>query len=197
VDADDGFGYSGGGGRLGARVKRRTGWVLALVLVACNPQAPKSAAGPTSTPAAAPTQPPLHITGHGTARQPVRIVRQIHNRIEYELIASSFESRGPQGRTRAVFSNSTVTFHGNDGGTVIARAPQAIVDETAKTLTLIDGVTARSGSGVVMQCDTLEYDRTTQMLHGRGNVTIVEPNGFKGTGSSFDSDISLTHITMR
>lgn len=168
-----------------------------LVFCACNPQAPKTAAGPTTAPSAAATQPALHITGHGTATQPVRIVRQIHNRIEYELIASSFESRGPQGRTRAVFQNATVTFHGKDGSTMVARAPQAIVDETANTLTLIDGVIARSSSGTVLQCDTLEYDRTTQMMHGKGNVSIVEPNGFKGTGSSFDSDISLTHMTMR
>ncbi|HKE37882.1 MAG TPA: LPS export ABC transporter periplasmic protein LptC [Candidatus Baltobacteraceae bacterium] len=176
---------------------RLAGAVLAMALAACNPQAPKTAAAPTGTPAAARTQPPLHITGHGTAKQPVRIVRQIHNRIEYELIASSFESRGPQGRTRAVFQNSTVTFHGSDGSTMTARAPQAIVDETANTLTLLNGVVAHSSSGVILQCDTLEYDHTTQMLHGKGNVTIVEPNGFKGTGSSFDSDISLTHITMR
>lgn len=177
---------------------RTAAFALALLaLVACNPQAPKTAGGPSASPAAAPTQPPLHITGHGTAKQPVRIVRQIHNRIEYELIASSFESRGPQGRTRAVFQNATTTFHGSDGSTMVAQAPQAIVDETANTLTMIDGVVAHSGSGVVLQCDTLEYDRTTQMLHGRGNVTIVEPNGFKGSGSSFDSDISLTHITMR
>lgn len=171
--------------------------LLVLGLAACNPQAPKTAAAPTSAPAAARTPPPLHITGHGTSKQPVRIVRQIHNRIEYELIASSFESRGPQGRTRAVFQNSTVTFHGNDGSTMTARAPQAIVDETANTLTLLNGVVARSSSGVILQCDTLAYDHTTQMLHGKGNVTIVEPNGFKGTGSSFDSDVSLTHITMR
>ncbi|HZY98102.1 MAG TPA: LPS export ABC transporter periplasmic protein LptC [Candidatus Baltobacteraceae bacterium] len=170
---------------------------LVLALGACNPQVSKTPAGPTNAPAAVKTQPPLHITGHGTAKQPVRIVRQNHNRIEYELIASSFESRGPQGRTRAVFQNSTVTFHGKDGSTMTARAPQAIVDETANTLTLLNGVVARSGSGVILQCDTLEYDNTTQMLHGKGNVTIVEPNGFKGTGSSFDSDISLTHITMR
>ena len=170
---------------------------IVLALCACNPQSPRSAGGPTGSPSSAPTQPPLHITGKGTATQPVRIVRQIHNRIEYELIASSFESRGPQGRTRAVFQNATVTFHGTGGSTITARAPQAIVDETANTLTLVNGVVARSGSGVVLQCDTLEYDRTDQMLHGKGNVTIVEPNGFKGTGSSFDSDISLTHMTMR
>jgi hypothetical protein len=176
---------------------RRRALAAVLVLCACNPQAPKTSAGPTATPGAAPTQPALHITGRGTAKQPIRIVRQIHNRIEYELIASSFESRGPQGRTRAVFANATVTFHGIDGSTMVARAPQAVVDEMANTLTLLGGVVARSGSGVVLQCDTLEYDHTTQMLHGNGNVTIVEPNGFKGTGSSFDSDISLTHMTMR
>jgi hypothetical protein len=177
--------------------RRSAAFAAALVLVACNPQAPKTAAGPTGSPVATPTQPALHITGHGTAKQPVRSVLQIHNRIEYELIASSFESRGPQGRMRVVFQNATVTFHGKDGSTMTARAPQAIADETANTLTLLNGVVAHSSSGTVLQCDTLEYDHTTQMLHGKGNVTIVEPNGFKGTGSSFDSDISLIHITMR
>ena len=169
----------------------------ALALCACNPQAPKTSTSPSPSTAATATPPPLHITGKGTATQPIRIVRQIHNRIEYQLIASSFESRGPQGRTRAVFQNATVTFHGTGGSTMTARAPQAIVDETANTLTLIDGVLAHSNSGVTLQCDTLEYDDTTKMLHGTGHVSILEQNGFKGTGSSFDSDISLTHITMR
>ncbi|MBV8583680.1 MAG: LPS export ABC transporter periplasmic protein LptC, partial [Candidatus Eremiobacteraeota bacterium] len=181
-------------GRVGTRIRAAALGLLALC--ACNPSAPKPTAGPSATPAAPATQPALHITGHGTATQPVRIVRQIHNRIEYELLASSFESRGPQGHTRAVFQNATVTFHDSSGGTMTARAPQAIVDEDANSLTLVNGVIAHTAQGETLLCDRLVYDRNTQMLHGTGNVTIVGQDGFKATGSSFDSDISLTHMTM-
>jgi LPS export ABC transporter protein LptC len=196
MDADDGFGIGLQQRGVGARVKRLSAPLVLALLCACNPVAPKPTAGPSAPPSTTPTQPPLHITGHGTATQPVRIVRQIHNRIEYELIASSFESRGPQGHTRAVFSNATVTFHDKNGSTMTARAPRAIVDEDANSLTLVDGVLAHTGQET-LQCDTLKYDRTTQMLHGTGDVTIVGQDGFKATGSSFDSDISLTHMTMR
>lgn len=182
---------------MAAKLARRCAAAVLLCLWACNPQAPRPSPGPSNAPAPAATQPTLHITGKGTATQPVRIVRQIHNRVEYELIASSFESRGPQGKTRAVFQNATVTFHDADGGTMTARAPKATVDEVANTLTMTGGVLAHSASGAILQCDTLTYDHATQMLHGTGDVTILNRDGFKATGSTFDSDISLTHMTMR
>jgi len=62
---------------------------------------------------------------------------------------------------------------------------------------MIDGVKARTGNGMTLDCDRLVYDRGTQMLHGSGHVAIADPNGFRGTGNSFDSDISLTHYTMK
>jgi lipopolysaccharide assembly outer membrane protein LptD (OstA) len=78
-----------------------------------------------------------------------------------------------------------------------ATAPQAIIDENTNSVTLVDGVHARTSTGMTLQCQTLTYDRLTAMLHGNGNVVIVDPKGFRGTGSSFDSDISLTHMRMQ
>ncbi|MBV8374094.1 MAG: LPS export ABC transporter periplasmic protein LptC [Candidatus Eremiobacteraeota bacterium] len=123
--------------------------------------------------------------------------QQVHNQIEYELVASSGESQGPQGKARAVFRNATVTFRGRDGASTTARAPTATVDETANAVTMSGGVIAHSASGVTLQCDQLRYDHRTQMLHGTGNVSIVDQKGFRATGSSFDSDVSLIHMTMR
>jgi LPS export ABC transporter protein LptC len=177
-------------------VKRRAAALL-LLLCACNPQAPKPGPGAAAKAHGTPTPPALRITGEGTSHQPVRIIQQVHNRVEYQLIASSYESVGPQGSTHAVFQNANVTFHDRAGATTTARAPQAIIDEKANTVTLVGGVLAHSSSGTVLQCDRLRYDHATQMLHGDGHVTIVGQNGFRATGSSFDSNIALTHMTMR
>jgi lipopolysaccharide assembly outer membrane protein LptD (OstA) len=168
-----------------------------LAASACNPVAPKSTAAPSATPAPTVTPLALHITASGTVKEPVRMFQQVHNKVEYELVASSGESQGPQGKARAVFRNATVTFRGRNGSSVTARAPQAVVDETDNAVTLIGGVIAHSSSGMVLQCDRLRYDHRTGMLHGTGNVAIVDQKGFRATGASFDSDISLTHMTMR
>ena len=177
----------------------RPALLLAALLVAggCNPQAPKNGGRPAASPTSAATALSLHITGRGSANAPVRIIQQIHNRVEYELLASSFESWGPQGKTRTVFSNARVTFHGNDGSSTRADAPRAIVDETMRAVTMVDGVHASTATGMALTCDRLVYDRATQMLHGYGHVTIVDPKGFRATGSTFDSDVSLTHMRMK
>jgi hypothetical protein len=171
--------------------------ICLLVLCACNPTAPKPAATPSTVPSSAVTPPALHIVASGTLKQPIRMFQQVHNQIEYELVASSGESQGPQGRAIAVFRNATVTFRGRNGASTTARAPTATVDETANAVRMSGGVIARSSSGVTLQCDRLTYDHRTQMLHGTGNVSIVDQNGFRATGSSFDSDVSLIHMTMR
>lgn len=177
-----------------------SGWLIAgALLCACNPQPPagKSAQQPAATASAPATAPPLHITGQGSARRPVRIIQQVQNRIEYELIANSYESRGATGRARAVFTNARVVFHDKDGKTMTATAPRAIVDEDANTVTLLDSVHAQTSTGMQLDCNRLVYDRTGQTLRGDGNVVITDPNGFRGTGSSFQSDISLTHMRMQ
>jgi hypothetical protein len=98
---------------------------------------------------------------------------------------------------RSVFHDAVVTFRDARGATVKAKAPQAVVDETANTVTLLDGVNARTSAGMTLRCDQLVYQRASGMLHGTGGVVVTDPKGFRGTGSSFDSDISLTHMRMQ
>ena len=69
---------------------------------ACNPQPPKA---PTPSPAARPTAAAtplvLKITRQRNRPRPVHLIQQVHNRIDYDLLASSYESKGPQARPRA------------------------------------------------------------------------------------------------
>ena len=147
---------------------------LASALAACNPQPPPpqpQPSGPSPTPSATPgapasaaALPALIITGVGTRDRPVRIVQQTpDNRKQYELLARSYQSSGAQGAARAVFQDVHVTFFGKDGSTLTAQAPQAVLDESANTVTLQPRVRARSSSGITLVCDRLVYDRHTQM----------------------------------
>jgi hypothetical protein len=173
--------------------------VLLAAVAGCNPVSPKATPTPSAParPRSTPTPLVLKITGRGTANRPVHLFQQVHNRIDYDLLASSYESKGPQGSALAVFQTARVTFRDRHGATIKATAPQAAVDQTANTVTLTNGVHARTSSGMTLECTQLVYDRTTGMLHGTGNVVITDPKGFRATGSSFDSDISLTHIRMK
>jgi hypothetical protein len=175
--------------------------VLASVLLGvagCNPQAPKATPAPSAAVVrATPTPLVLKITGRGTANRPVRLVQEVHNRIDYDLVASSYESKGPQGAEHAVFQDARVTFRDRNGSSVVATAPQAVVDLIANTVTLMNGVHARTSSGMTLECTQLVYKRATGMLHGFGDVVVTDPKGFRATGSSFDSDISLTHMRMK
>lgn len=166
----------------------------------CNPQAPKptpSPSAPAAGPRASATPLILEITGRGTAHRPIHLIQQVHNRVDYDLLASSYESKGPQGGTRAVFQDARVTFRDRNGATFAAKAPQAVVDQVANTVTLLNGVHAHTSSGMTLECTQLVYQRATGMLHGTGDVVVTDPKGFRATGSSFDSDISLTHMRMR
>ena len=173
---------------------------LLAVAAGCNPQ-PRKAMPSSSTGAAKPRASAsplvLKISGRGTANRPVHLIQEVHNRVDYDLLASSYESKGPQGAARAVFQQARVTFADKQGGKIAAKAPQAVVDQGANTVTLMNGVHARTSSGMTLECTQLVYDRATGMLHGTGNVVVTDPKGFRATGSSFDSDISLTHMRMQ
>jgi LPS export ABC transporter protein LptC len=177
-----------------------TRWIGAALplalLCACNPSV-QTARSPS--PSASPTTPALSlkITGRGTATHPVRFVAQERTRVQYDLRASSFESVGAQGSARVNFSQVHVTFHGRDGSTLTARAPHAIVDQITNTIVMEGGVQAKNDNGTSLSCDTLQFDHVTEMFHGTGHVVITTPNGFKATGNSFQSDISLTHTRMQ
>jgi hypothetical protein len=173
--------------------------ILLAAAAGCNPQPPKATPSPSAAarPHGTPTPLVLKISGRGTAHRPVHLIQQVHNRIDYDLLASSYESTGPQGGARAVFQNARVTFRDRHGSTIAATAPQAVVDQVANTVTLMNGVHAQTSSGMTLECDQLVYQRATGMLHGSGNVVVTDPKGFRATGSSFDSDLSLTHMRMR
>lgn len=124
-------------------------------------------------------------------------VEKKRNRLLFRLVSQSFRSVGPQGEQQAEFTNPQIAFHDKRGNVLYAVAPRAFLDQTKNTITLVGGVKAHSRSGMKLQCDRLVYDRNDEMLHGSGNVVVVDPQGFRGTGSSFDSDISLTHYRMQ
>ncbi|MGR4064988.1 MAG: LPS export ABC transporter periplasmic protein LptC [Vulcanimicrobiaceae bacterium] len=171
--------------------------LFAWALAGCNPQ-PSPGPSPTPSPnASAGSSPPLIISGQGTPERPVRIVQQIGNRKQYELLARSYESRGVQGAARATFQDVHVTFYGKDGSTLQAQAPQAVVDEIANTVTLLPTVQARSSNAITLFCDRLVYNRATQMFHGEGNVVIANGRGLRATGSSIDTDVTLTKTRMQ
>jgi hypothetical protein len=180
-------------------VRCRAAVAALLAAAGCNPQRPAATPSPSAAPTPRASALPLvlKISGHGTANRPVHLIQEVHNRVDYDLLASSYESKGPQGAARAVFQQARVTFRDKQGGRIAATAPQAVVDQAANTVTLMNGVHARTSSGMTLECTELVYDRATGMLHGNGNVVVTDPKGFRATGSSFDSDISLTHMRMR
>jgi hypothetical protein len=181
--------------------RRVTALGLLAAVVGCNPQAPHGVSGaspPSPTPSAAPPHvASYHFSGHGTARQPIRIVQQRDNRKQYELLAHSYESDGPQGSARTRFQIVHVTFFARDGSRLIADAPRAIVDEIAKTVTLLPNVHAHKANGVSLVCDELIYMRGSATITGRGHVAISDAQGLHATGNRFDSDVTLSHIRMQ
>lgn len=180
---------------------RRAIAIALCALAACNPAPPKTVAQKASPLARAtkttPTPLVLLVTGHGTRQRPVHVFQQVHNRVEYDLLASSYESKGPPNRMRSVFANARATFVDPHGSRIVASAPEAVVDQNSDAVTMTGGVDARTSTGMTLHCDRLVYVRGGATIHGDGNVVITDPKGFRATGSSFDSDISLTHIRMQ
>lgn len=169
---------------------------LAAILCACSPR-PAVSTSPSPAPGRPGHGPWLHITGYGTATQPVRIVQQQGNRKEYDLIAHSYVSNGAQGSAIATFFTVHVTFFGKNGTQLVADAPEAILDEASNTITLTDRVHAKTDSGMTLDCDRLSYDRNTEMVHGNGHVVMKNAHGMRATGNRVDSDITLTRAAMQ
>jgi LPS export ABC transporter protein LptC len=170
--------------------------VALVVLAACNPKVPESTPAPSAS--ASPPGLSLKITGNASASKRIRFVAEgKDNRTDYEMLVRSFQSQGSAATAHMSFDQVHITFYGKDGTTLTADAPHATADQTSNIVMLDGGVRARSSAGTTLQCDTLTYDRTTQTVHGMGHVIITSPNGFRGYGNRFDSDVSLTHTTMR
>lgn len=171
-----------------------------VVLAACNPQ-PQHQPGASAIPSATPSGlPPINITGHGSAREPVRVTGQQQGRTTYQLLAQSYRSHSVQSVTQAVFQQTVVTFFDKDGTRLQARSPQAQLDDRRKQVILSGGVHAKTSTGLTLVCDQLVYDDGSGMLHGTGHVRITGTQGGQQqvlTGNAFTSDVKLTQMTMR
>ncbi len=172
--------------------------LAAALLAACNPQPQKNLApAPSPTPQGLP---PLKVTGHGTARSPVRTFEQSGNRKLYQLLARSYVTHSAQNVAQATFQQATVTFYDKDGTSLVAQAPQAAVDERTKEVTLSGGVRAHTSAGATLTCDRLTYNRATGLVNGQGDVRMTAlQSGSREvlTGNTFTSDINLTRMVMK
>ena len=170
--------------------------MVAFALTACNPKV-ESSATPSPSPSPTSTGIALKVSGRGTATQPVRFTQQTGNRREYDLLARSFESVGAQGSARVSFKDVHVTFHGKDGSTLVATAPNAQLNQVNNTIRMWGGVHAHNSAGTTLDSDTMVYDHATRLIHGSGHVVITNKSGFHATANKIDSDISLTHTRMQ
>ncbi len=125
------------------------------------------------------------------------MVWQVGNRKVYDLLARSYESNGRQGLSVSTFFDVHVTFYGKRGTTLVADSARAIVDEATNTVVLSGHVHAHNGEGMTLSCDTLQYDRATEMIHGEGHVEMTSPRGMRATGNSVDTDINMTHARLQ
>jgi LPS export ABC transporter protein LptC len=177
---------------------KRLAALACAFLAACNPKPPPNSRSLVA-PSASPTALPLHVSGSGTATRPVRFVatEKKGNRKQFDLLAHSFVSNGQPGMTTITFHVVRVTFFAKDGTKLVAEAPRAVLDQTANDVRLEGGVTAHNSEGVKLNCDTLLYDRATEMLHGTGHVRIESPTGLSATGSKFESNVTLTDARMQ
>jgi lipopolysaccharide assembly outer membrane protein LptD (OstA) len=169
-----------------------------VALAACNPKAPSTVTPkPSLSPGATPSPVALRISGHGTEKQPVRFVETKQNRKQFEILTRSFQSKGAAGNAVLSYDDVKIAFYGKDGSVLNATAPEATVDQRSNLVVMSGGVHAHNSAGVTLQCDTLTYDRSTEMIHGDGNVVITNPNGFRGSGNHFDSNVALTDAKMQ
>ncbi len=170
-----------------------------IALAACNPKSPNGGVSPSPSlkPGVTPSPVTLRISGHGSAHRPVRFIETKANRKQFEILTPSFQSKGAAGTATLAYKDVYVTFFGKDGSVLTATAPRATIDQRTNLLVMSGGVHAHNSEGMTLQCDTLSYDRSTEMVHGDGNVVITNPNGFRGTGNHFDSNTALTDATMQ
>lgn len=174
----------------------RTFSILALAaLTACS--SPHAPIARSASPSPSPALPSLVINAVGSAKRPVRIVQQRGNIREYELLARSFRSVGAPNDARVRLHDVRVTFTGAAGSQLVARAPEALVDERDGSITMFGGVRAENKAGERLSCRTLVYRRGTQSLHGSGSVLLQNNHGLRAVGETVDANIALSNVEMR
>ncbi len=186
-------------------MKRGLLFIGIAALSACTPTIRSSAPSPrpnhTALPAGAkPSATPIVINAHAerSGNQYTTIVERKAGRTIYALRAESSTLRGQAaGSYDITFQRPHVTFYDRTGKTLVADAPQALVIERDKRVTMTGGVHARATDGTTLQCRTLVYDGATERLHGSGGVHMRNPQGAELTGDTLEGDIRLDNVTIR
>jgi LPS export ABC transporter protein LptC len=181
------------------RRERALGALLLLTLLAaCAPEAVKRAAeatptpGVSASPAAGPTTPAVHVVGEADDGRLAHITVESHKRLAYEIYSTKTEATQTTGV--ASFANAQVLFHDPKGGVLDARAPNALANQTTKTVRMKGGVHARTHSGSVLTCDTLTYNADTELLHAVGHVVLTTSSGSRVTSDEATSDLRLEQV---
>jgi hypothetical protein len=156
--------------------------------------APPAASGPAS-PSASPI--PIHVETHGRNGEYVTIVETSHRRKVYTIRALSGEmQRNGTNEATGDLEQPHVTFIDKSGAKTIADAPKAHSSERDKSVVMTGGVHARTSAGIVLTCDTLRYDATSERLHGSGNVALHAPSGVDMSGDDIDGDVKLQDVKI-
>ena len=128
-------------------------------------------------PAATPLAPRGHRPRHGESPGPLSFSKST-TASNYDLLASSYESKGPQQpHALGLLGTRGLPFGIRKARTITASAPQAVVDQTANTVTLTGGVAAHTATGMTLHCDELVYRRDEATLTRRRQRRHHRPEG--------------------
>ncbi len=169
--------------------------VVLTVAAGCAPQPPARPASATpaaQAPGATPTPTAVHVIGEGENGETARITFRRGSRLVYEIRSSKNE--GTEATGVATFTDADVLFYDPKGGALDAKAPEAVANEHAKTVTMKGGVRARTHSGSVLTCDTLIYRADTERLHAIGHVVLTTAAGSRAASSEATSDVRLEQV---
>ena len=173
--------------------------LAALVLLAAGCASPRG--GGTAASSAAPGSPapepsvtatavPLHIETHGGEGQYVTIVETVRGRKVYTIRAlSTVAERFGTNQATGLLEQPHITFVDRNGTTTIADAPKARVFERDKSVVMTGGVHAHTSGGSTLTCDSLNYNASTERLHGEGHVQLLAPDGLQLAGRYIDGDV--------
>lgn len=171
--------------------RRWAALAAAVLLAGCGHQ---QTAAPAATATAKPTAANYHFHGHGTPNQPVKMLDSIHGHPVYVLKATDvyYSTSSNKGR----FLHDTIYFYKGSNVRLTVAAPTADVDRTTYDFVLHGGVKAKSATGVTLDCDTMAYNGTTQLITAVGHVRAVDVQGDAVTGDKAVADLDLQQIHM-
>jgi len=174
--------------------------LLVALLTACSrPPAPPPQPAGVPVPTPTPTLVPLHVTSSSGTGQPTILSEMKNNRTIYVVRALSFVGDTASGQAASgsgAFVKPQITFVDRSGARTVADAPEAVLTGADKSVLMTGGVHARSQDGIVLSCDRLRYDGTTERIHGDGHVVLTTPSGLTLVGDEVDGDARLDNVRV-